>query len=394
MAIKPKILCVDDEQNVLDSFRRLLRKEYDLNIATSGADGLKLMEQNGPYAVVVSDFKMPGMNGVEFLSKAMDLDSDTVRVMLTGQAEENTAAKAINDGKIFRFLYKPIASSEFVSCLTDAIRQYNLIRAEKDILEKTLKGSIEMMTDILSLSNPLAFSRATRVQEYARQVGEAFGLEDVWQLEVASMLAHLGYITIPLKTLEKRIEGRLLEPQEHQMFEDLPVVTQKLIGHIPRLENILEIIIRAQQQSSFETISLSDTVAVSAAILRTVMRFDEMIEKGYGKMEGIKELMLTPSRYNQMVLDQLKSIEIRDLSVKTRRVSINQIRVGMVLNESIKTTEGLTVAPKGFIVNDLIRQLLKNLKLQDTIPEYVEVIIDDKNEGENPLKQDGENRLQ
>lgn len=382
MIIKPRILCVDDEQNVLDSFRRLLRKEYDLNIATSGVDGLKLLEQNGPYAVVVSDFKMPGMNGVEFLTKAREIDPDTVRVMLTGQAEENTAAKAINEGKIFRFLYKPIASSEFLICLGDAIQQYNLIRSEKDLLEKTLKGSIEMMTEILSLSNPLAFSRATRVQEFAQQVGNSLGLDDVWQLEVASMLSHLGYITIPAKTLEKKVGGRMLEPQEHQMFEDLPMVTQKLIGHIPRLENILKIIMQAQQQASFETISLNDTIAVSAAILRTVMRFDGLIEKGYGKLEAIKEMMLTPGRYNQTVLDQLKSIEIRDLTVQTRKVGINQIRVGMVLNESIKTTEGLTVAPKGFIVNDLIRQLLKNLHLQDTIPEFVEVIIDDANEGE------------
>ena len=381
MTIKPKILCVDDEQNVLDSFRRLLRKDFDLNIATSGTDGLKLVEQNGPYAVIVSDYKMPGMNGVDFLTKVQELDSDTVRVMLTGQAEEDTAAKAINDGRIFRFLYKPIASSAFLSCLNDAIRQYNLVRSEKELLEKTLKGSIEMMTEILSLNNPLAFSRATRVQQFAKQVGDSLGVDDVWQLEVASMLSHLGYITIPQRILEKKASGRLLEPQEHQMFEDLPGITQKLIGHIPRLENILKITTQAHQQVSFETISLNDTLAVSAAILRTVTRFDELLEKGYGKLEAIKEMMLTPARYNQTVLDQLKSIEILDLKVKTRKVSINQIRVGMVLNEPIKTTEGLTVAPKGFIVNDLIRQLLKNLHLQDTIPEFVEVIIDDRKEG-------------
>ena len=382
MTIKPKILCVDDEQNVLDSFRRLLRKDFDLNIAVSGTDGLKLVEQNGPYAVIVSDYKMPGMNGVDFLTKVQEMEPDTVRVMLTGQAEEDTAAKAINDGRIFRFLYKPIASSEFLKCLNEAIRQYNLVRVEKELLEKTLKGSIEMMTEILSLSNPLAFSRATRVQQFAKQVGDSLGVDDLWQLEVASMLSHLGYITIPQQILEKKAAGRLLEPQEHQMFEDLPVVTQKLIGHIPRLENILKIITQAHQQGSFETISLNDTLAVSAAILRTVTRFDELLEKGYGKLEAIKEMMLVPERYNQTVLDQLKSIEILDLKVQTRKVSINQIRVGMVLNEPIKTTEGLTVAPKGFMVNDLIRQLLKNLHLQDTIPEFVEVIIDDSKEGE------------
>lgn len=377
MNAKPRILCVDDEQYVLDSFRRLLRKNFDLNIANSGDDGLKLMEQNGPFAVVVSDFKMPGMNGVEFLTKAQEINPNTIRVMLTGQANENTAAKAINEGKIFRFLNKPISSSDFMLCLKDAIRQYNLIHAEKDILEKTLKGCIEMMTETLSLTSPLAFSRATRVQKYARQVGDHLGVDDLWQLEVASMLSFLGFVTIPGKILEKKINGRELECHETQMFEDIPTVTEKLIGHIPRLEVILEIITRSQKDTSFATISLNDSTAVAAAILRTVSRFDELIEKGYGKMEAIHELMLYPIRYNQTVLDQLESIKIKELSIKTRKISINQIRVGMVLNESIRTQEGLTVAPKGFRVNDLIRQLLKNLILQDSIPEFVEVLIDD-----------------
>lgn len=380
MKAKPRILCVDDEQNVLDSFRRLLRKNFDLNTAISGADGLKLMEQNGPFAVVVSDFKMPGMNGVEFLKKARELAPDTIRVMLTGQAEEKTAAEAINDGCIFRFLYKPITSSEFMKCLDQAITQYNLVFAERDVLENTLKGSIEMMTDILSLTNPIAFSQATRVQGYAQQLGTNLGLEDLWQLEVASILSFLGYVTIPKETLEKKGNGKTLDPHETQMFEDIPMVSEKLIGHIPRLENIVQIITKSHKEPSFGTISMNDTIMVSAAILRTVTRFNELIEKGYGKMEAINEMALYPTRYNQSVIDQVKSIKIQTYDIQSKRVSINQIRVGMVLNEPIKTTEGLTVAPKGFVVNDLIRQLLKNLHLQDTIPEMVEVVINNTKE--------------
>ena len=380
MKAKPRILCVDDEQNVLDSFRRLLRKNFDLNIANSAVDGLRLMEQNGPFAVVVSDFKMPGMNGVEFLTQAREIAPDTVRVMLTGQAEEKTAAIAINEGKIFRFLYKPISSGDFMKCLEEAIHQYKLVYAEREVLEETLKGSIEMMTDILSLTNPMAFSRATRVQEYAHQLGSELGVKDIWQLEVATMLSHLGYVTIPKEILEKHANGESLDSHELQMFEDISMVTEKLIGHIPRLEKILEIITRSHRESSFGTISMDDTIAVAASVLRTCTRFDELIEKGYGKIEAIKDLMIYPTRYNQTVLDQLKFVEVKTRSADTKRIGINQIRVGMVLNEAIKTTEGLTVAPKGFKVNDLIRQLLKNLHLQDSIPEMVEVLVQDVEE--------------
>jgi CheY-like chemotaxis protein len=379
--IKPRILCVDDEPNVLESFRRLLRRDYDLNTAASAADGLRLIEQNGPYAVIVSDFRMPGMNGVDFLSRACILAPDSVRVMLTGHAEENTAAKAINDGRIFRFLYKPIGSEEFVKCLDACIRQYNLIFAEKDVLERTLKGSIATMTEILSMTNPLAFSRATRVTEYARQIGANMGVPDLWQLEVAAMLAHLGYVTIPIQTLQKRMHGMPVEPHEHQMFESLPTITQSLIGHIPRLENTLRIIQLTHSQQGLGTVSMNDSVALCAAILRTVLHLDELLEQGYGKSEAIREMMLHPDRYNQSVLDQLPVLRHSESGKRIRKVSINQLRVGMVLNESIQTGTGLAVAPKGFRINDLIRQLLKNLHLQDSIPEFVEVVLPDDDEG-------------
>lgn len=374
---KPRILCVDDERNVLDSFRRLLRKDFDLNIASSGTDGLSLMEQNGPFAVVVSDFKMPGIDGVEFLTRARKIDPDCVRIMLTGQAEETTAAKAINDGHIFRFLNKPISSSEFLKCLKDGIRHHNLIRAEKDVLEKTLKGSIDMMSDILSLTNPLAFSRATRVQKIAQQIAESIGVEEQWQLEVAAILAHLGYVTIPPAIIEKHMHGERLSPQENQMFQDLPEVTQKLIGHIPRLETILTIIKSAYDNQSFETLSLTDGVKTSGAILRTAIRLDTLLEKGYGKNEALNQMAGDAWKYNHTVLDQIKKINVGFVDSSTKRMSINQLRIGMILNEDIRTPDGLTVAPKGFVVNDLIRQLLKNLKLQDSIPEFVEVIIED-----------------
>jgi CheY-like chemotaxis protein len=382
---KPRILCVDDESNVLDSFRRLLRKDYDLNIAASGADGLRLMEQNGPFAVVVSDYKMPGMNGVEFLSRAREIAPETVRVMLTGHADETTAAKAINDGRIFRFLFKPIASGEFIQVLEACIEQYRLLFAERELLEKTLKGSIELMTEILSLTNPIAFSRATRVCHYARQMAANLGVTQLWQLEVASMLSHIGYVTIPTETLRKRMAAIPIAPQENQMFEDLPEITLKLIGHIPRLESIVSIIETSLGAKNLGTIPMHDSELVNAAILRAVIHFDEQMEQGLARSEVIANMMTYPARFNQTVLDQLESLKSIGFGKRVRKISIHQIRTGMVLQEEIVTNTGLTVAPKGFRVNDLIRQLLKNLYLQDCIQEYVDVLVEEGEVDEVPL---------
>src|SRR5262245_27435755 len=99
-----KILCVDDEPNILEGYQRSLRKDFQIEIATGGTEGLEAMTRNGPYAVIVSDMRMPGMDGVQFLSRVKDISPDTVRVMLTGNADQQTAIEAVNEGSIFRFL--------------------------------------------------------------------------------------------------------------------------------------------------------------------------------------------------------------------------------------------------------------------------------------------------
>lgn len=387
--MKARILCVDDEMNVLESFRRVLRLKYDLNTASSATDGLRLIEQNGPYAVIVSDMRMPETNGVEFLKKARELAPESIRIMLTGYADQDTAIRAINEGEIFRFLNKPIATDKFLGVLEDAIHQYNLIFAEKELLEKTLTGSIDVMTEILSLTNPLAFSRATRIRNLAVKLAEAMGVENTWEIQIAAMLSHLAYVSIPSDTLLKQLKGETLAPEEAQMFAELPNMTRELIGHIPRLENVVEIIDRSQHSHSFESISLQNHVAICGAVLRSVISYDSLIQRGYGKMEAIRELQSEGNRYNATIVDNLRRIASLEPDIRTRRVTINQLRVGMILHEDIRTDGGLVVAPKGFKITELIRQLLKNLHLQDTIPEYVEVVVDpeeDKDASDAPAQ--------
>ena len=93
-----KILLVDDETSILDGYRRSLSRQFPMETALGGEQALKLAAENGPYAVVVSDMRMPGMDGVQLLSKIKALSPDTIRVMLTGNADMDTAVNAINEG--------------------------------------------------------------------------------------------------------------------------------------------------------------------------------------------------------------------------------------------------------------------------------------------------------
>ena len=155
-----KILCVDDELNVLEALSRSLRKDFRISIAQSGELGISMIENEGPFAVVVSDMRMPEMDGIEFLGRVQSMSPETVRIMLTGNADQQTAIRAVNDGNIFRFLNKPCPSDVLTSALTAGLEQYRLVNAEKNLLEQTLNKSVEVLVDILAIVNPTAFGRS------------------------------------------------------------------------------------------------------------------------------------------------------------------------------------------------------------------------------------------
>ena len=117
-----KILCVDDEENVLTGLQRSLRKQFQVDVAVGGTAGLRQIEQSGPYAVVIADMQMPEMNGVEFLKRVEARHPDTVRVMLTGNADQKTAMDAVNEGHVFRFLNKPCQPDLLAATLQAAVR--------------------------------------------------------------------------------------------------------------------------------------------------------------------------------------------------------------------------------------------------------------------------------
>ena len=176
--MKPRIILVDDEVNVLQAYGRVLRARFAVDTAEGGEAALGMLSERGPYAVVVSDMRMPGMDGVELLAQAKGRFPDTVRIMLTGNADQGTAAEAVNRGEIFRFLSKPCDSALLIETIHQAVRQHELLTAEKALLEGTLKGSIRMLVDLLSLLDPISFGRAQEMGELAEGVAREMGMEN------------------------------------------------------------------------------------------------------------------------------------------------------------------------------------------------------------------------
>lgn len=120
-----KILFVDDDVNLLKASQRRLRKTFDIDIAQGAQEGLTAVTEKGPYAVIISDLLMPGMDGFEFMAKANEIAPGSVFIMLTGHANLDASLKALNEGNIFRFLTKPCKMHVLEKALQAGVEQYH-----------------------------------------------------------------------------------------------------------------------------------------------------------------------------------------------------------------------------------------------------------------------------
>jgi len=138
-----RVLFVDDEPQVLEGIQRALRKQVEVQTATSGAEGLRLLREAGPFALVVSDMRMPSVSGAQFLMKVREQSPDTVRLVLSGQADLQATIEAVNQGHIYRFLSKPCPVEQLLAAIEDGLKQHRLLVAEKVLLEQTLSGCVK-----------------------------------------------------------------------------------------------------------------------------------------------------------------------------------------------------------------------------------------------------------
>jgi len=359
-----KVLCVDDEQNVLDGYRRSLRKHYDLYVASGPEEGLQAIRRHGPFAVIVSDYAMPGMNGVEFLSQAKKIAPDTVRMMLTGYANMDNALAAINEGNIYRFLTKPCCPEALARSLDEGIEQFRLKRMEKELLEQTLMGSIRVMSQILSLVNPVAFSRTSRIKFYMKHIATELGLANVWSYEIAAMLCDLGCITLPPTTLSKVMSGGELDDNEKEIFKAHPVLAGELLNRIPRLGKISGMITGQQLKFSDSGASADilpdDKVKVGAMMLKAAIDFDLLTSQDTPINSAIRIMEGRSGIYHPEILKVLKNIELIEREIDIRSMKILEIQVAMIADEEIKTLGGLLLMARDQEVTKPIMERLRS----------------------------------
>lgn len=352
MTTSDAVLFVDDDELVRRGYRRRLSEQFRMETASGGPEGLAKLETMGPFAVVVSDFRMPGMNGVEFLLQVKERFPDTVRMMLTGYADMETAINAVNEGNIFRFMTKPCPAETLAAALTAGIEQHRLITAERELLNKTLKGSIEVLSDILSLVSPDAFSHSSRIRRTVRHLAQAIHSPHVWYFELAAMLSHIGCVAIPPSILRKVHRGEKLNPNEARMYASHPLAGRDLLAKIPRLEIIARIIEHQQKPPAIsgELSQLSapdDIVALGAQILKLAIEFDRLEQQGMTCRDIVLVLRKRTDEFHPQLRMALHTLPGAESALHIREVGVSNLQEGMVLEEDIIAKSGLHLVTKG-----------------------------------------------
>jgi response regulator RpfG family c-di-GMP phosphodiesterase len=357
-----RVLFVDDEPNVLASIRRQLRKSVDIHTAQGGDEALRLLAELGPVAVVVSDMRMPGMSGAELLTRVRETWPDTVRMILSGQADLESTISAVNDGHIYRFLTKPCGEHALRNAVAAGLEQYELVTTRKELVEKTLQGLVETLNDILGLTNPMARRRTARVRQYAAAIAGSLQFAMPWDLRLATLLSQLGCITLPAAILEKLYAGLPLSDGEQELYARHPEVAASLVGRIPQLGPVADMI-RSQQRVDFAALP-ADVAAWEApttarVVLAVATTLDELLATGDQPATALQRLEQMLPGIPPRVMAAVRSVHLHSAYMDIRFVGFAELAPGMVLDEDVVTDAGDTVMFRG---EEITRTLLEQLR--------------------------------
>jgi response regulator RpfG family c-di-GMP phosphodiesterase len=380
-----KILCVDDDENILAAYQRQLRKQFHIETALGGGTALQFLSKSEPYAVVISDLRMPVMDGIEFLAQVKQIAPNTVRMMLTGNADLHAAIEAVNQGNIFRFLTKPCSNETLVQALQAGLEQYRLIVAEKELLEQTLKGSVGVLTEILSIVDPQLFGRACILRDEVREIALSLNVHNLWDLELAAMLCEIGRVTMPASIITKEKEGASLTAAEMEMLASMPEIGRRLLANIPRLEPVARTVLYQNKNfdgSGYPLDAIAgDQIPLGSRIIKILNDLHQCESKGMDREEAFTALGSRLGIYDSGMLDWISEwltnskSRLKPVRKYIRFISIAELEIGQTILSDIITETGAMLIPAGNRISESLREKIRNFARLQGVREPIKVEI-------------------
>ncbi|MBI4848748.1 MAG: response regulator [Nitrospirae bacterium] len=413
-----EILFVDDEKNVLQALKRLcMDEDYEIILANSAEEALEVLRNHPNLGLIVSDQRMPGMTGSEFLARAKDIMPDTVRILLTGYADINAVADAINKGGAYRYITKPWKDEELLQIIGDAVKRYSLVQENKRLQEiirkqneelkrwnsqleffvqeqtieiqnknkaleklnedliKNFKNSIHAFSSLIELRDRRTGNHSKNVAEISTKTALAMKLssEEVETITVAALLHDIGKIGIPDVVL--LMEFDQMSAEERNEYMQHPVRGQAAVDSVEDFRDA-GILIRHHHEC-YNGMGFPDKlpggripvgariIAVADFIDKTVRNLDKdnAVEITLGKVRDDLGKMFDPQIYPFIevpVREVLAGITRKSkANMIETELNVSNIQVGMLLARDVKSGTGLILLSKGTVLNPKNIQALK-----------------------------------
>lgn len=238
---KHTILAIDDEENNLSLLKRTLRTNYNVLLASSGEEALDIIEEHGDeISLIVSDQKMPIMEGTEFFQRISDQYPDIVKILLTGHSNIDILIDAINECHLFQYILKPFEPEQLCMIIESGIKKFELSSSKVKILQdlsELFYQTIKSIAFALDAKDEYTHGHSMRVTLYSLALAKALNLPDdlLEEIETAGLLHDIGKIAIPEKILLK--PGKLTD-EEFAVIKMHPELGEKLVQGIEKLKII------------------------------------------------------------------------------------------------------------------------------------------------------------
>lgn len=243
MENKYTILVVDDEKDNLQLFIRTLRRDYNVLSSSRGEDALEII-RNNHVDMIISDHKMPEMEGTEFLKKAYEIHPDSVRMLVTAFADADILRQAINEGKVHRYIKKPWTPNDLLNVIEACLGIYQLNQDNQKLaydLKELFSGTITAIMEALDAKDPHTSGRSKRVTFYSLKMGEALGLsnQSLSELEIAGLLHDIGMIGVPVNIITKPDN---LTDDEYDLVKNHTIIGMRILEEIKQLNHVIRIV--------------------------------------------------------------------------------------------------------------------------------------------------------
>lgn len=371
-----RILFASDDAGTVESFARYAGKRFAISSAREGAAALEIIEREAAFPVLVTDDVLPDMEGIELCIEAERMAPDMVRIMMAEDFEGSLSQHTLH-GDVFQTLSKPCPPAILASALVAGIKQHRLILAERELLERTLNGSIRVLAEVMASLDPKSFGEAQQMKEHMRRIIDRIKPRAPWEFEIAATLCRIGYVTVPGSILQKARSGLSLTPVERSMLARTPEFGQNLLASIPRLESVARMIYYQSKNfdgTGFPDDAVSgDQIPKGARILRILSDVMRHEADGLSRDAAFEVMAQTKGVYDPKLLQLAQACLLHDRPKDGRPVALAELAIGQVLAAPVETSDGMLIVAAGSRISHVLLEKLQHFTQLSGIREPIYV---------------------